>query len=203
MQLSITLIRHGLTAANQERRYVGQLSNPPLAAEGRRLLEEYKARGCYPRADALYVSPLLRCQETARLIYPMLVPVTLASLTELDFGSFEGKNYDQLKDDPAYRRWIDTAGMAAPPGGEGGETFGQRLEGALRQIAEDASRRSIRCPAIVTHGGCIMSMLSRLAGQGPEAGRDFYEYQTPNGGGYTAYLDTDTLALTAITPLSL
>lgn len=64
-----------------------------------------------------------RCVETARLLYPMMVPVVLPSLTELDFGSFDGKNYEQLKDDPAYRRWIATGGMTAPTGGESGAEF--------------------------------------------------------------------------------
>ena len=201
MLLPITLIRHGITPANQERRYVGRSSDPSLAAEGRRQLEDYKSRGRYPQADALYVSPLLRCRETAHLLYPMLVPVVLESLTELDFGTFEGKNYDQLKDDPAYRRWIDTGGMAAPPDGESGADFCRRLEGAMRQIAEDTIRRSVRHPAVVTHGGCIMGILSSLAGEGPQEGRDFYEYQTSNGGGYSALLDTDTLRLSAIKPL--
>ena len=201
MQISLTLIRHGLTPANQERRYVGRSSDPSLAPEGVRQLEAFKAQGRYPQADALYVSPLLRCRETARLLYPMLAPMVLESLTELDFGTFEGKNYEQLKDDPAYRRWIDTGGMAAPPGGESGADFCRRLEGAVGQIAADALRRSVRRPVIVTHGGCIMGILHSLAGQGADTGRDFYDYQTANGGGYTALLDTDTLRISAIAPL--
>ena len=55
-----------------------------------------------------------------------MVPIRLPSLAELDFGSFEGKNYEQLKEDPAYRRWIDSAGMTAPPGGESGEDVYKR-----------------------------------------------------------------------------
>ena len=199
--MELILIRHGITQGNLERRYLGQRNDQSLAREGIRQLEDYAARKRYPRADALYSSPMKRCVETARLLYPMMVPVVLPSLTELDFGSFDGKNYEQLKDDPAYRRWIATGGMTAPTGGESGAEFTARLEGALRQIAADAGRRGIRRPAVVTHGGCIMTSLSRLADKDLPAGGDFYQYQTPNGGGYKVEMDTRTLRLTHIHPL--
>ena len=118
--MELILIRHGITQGNLERRYLGQRNDQSLAREGIRQLEDYAARKRYPRADALYSSPMKRCVETARMLYPMMVPVVLPSLTELDFGSFDGKNYEQLKDDPAYRRWIATGGMTAPTGGESG-----------------------------------------------------------------------------------
>lgn len=34
-------------------------------------------------------------------------------------------------------------------------------------------------------------------------GVDFYAYAAPNGGGYTALLNTDTMQLTSVAPLSL
>ncbi len=91
--------------------------------------------------------------------------------------------------------------MTAPTGGESGAEFTARLEGALRQIAADAGRLGIRRPAVVTHGGCIMTILSRLADKDLPAGGDFYQYQTPNGGGYKVEMDTRTLRLTHIHPL--
>ncbi len=199
--MELILIRHGTTQGNLERRYMGQHNDQSLAPEGIRQLKEAIARKRYPRADALYSSPMKRCVETARLLYPMLVPVVLPSLTELDFGSFDGKNYEQLKEDPAYRRWIDSAGMTAPTGGESGAEFTARLEGALRQIAADADRLGIRCPAVVTHGGCIMTILSRLADHNLPGGGDFYQYQPSNGGGYRVEMEPRTLCITRIRPL--
>ena len=81
MDLSITFIRHGMTDGNQERRYIGQLDDPVLNPTGIRQLEDARANKRYPKADALYVSPLRRCTETAQLLYPLLVPVVLPSLT--------------------------------------------------------------------------------------------------------------------------
>lgn len=145
MQLSLIFIRHGLTAGNEQRRYVGQGDDQPLSEKGREQLRAWQAGRRYPPADALYVSPLLRCRETAQILYPMLAPVILPSLIELDMGAFEGKTYDQLKDDPAYRRWIDTRGMSAPPGGESGEEFAARLRRRAR--AYRGGRPALRDPA--------------------------------------------------------
>ncbi len=203
MKLELILIRHGATAGNAERRYTGQTLNQPLSERGKRELADRKARGRYPQTDTLYVSPLGRCVETARLLYPMLVPVSLPSLAELDFGSFEGKTYEQLKDDPSYRKWIETAGMTAPPGGESGAEFAQRLLGAMRQIADDAAKRNIRSAAVITHGGCIMTLLSKLhpLAESGAGGVDMYDFQAPNGGGYRVEMDTETLRFDQIRAL--
>ncbi len=198
--IELFFIRHGATAGNAERRYTGQTMNQPLSERGKKDLLDRKSRGAYPPAEALYVSPLGRCMETARLLYPMLVPVSLPSLAELDFGSFEGKTYEQLKDDPAYRKWIDTAGKTAPPGGESGEEFRQRLLGALRQIAGDSLKRAFHTAAVVTHGGCIMALMAALH---PLAGTglDMYDFQIANGGGYRVLMDTETLRFDEIRTL--
>lgn len=201
MDIKLYLIRHGLTQGNQEKKYIGQKENPPLCEKGRRELEEKKARNLYPRVEALYASPLLRCTETAQLLYPMLVPVTLPSLMEQDFGAFEGKNYEQLKDEPAYRRWIDTAGMVPPPGGESAKEFTHRLAGALQKIADDALSAHFKSATVITHGGCIMTILSYLTDNSLSSPTAFYGFQAVNGGGYTAVLDTSSARLSDITSL--
>lgn len=200
MKLDMIFIRHGTTAGNEQRRYVGQLGDPPLTQAGREQLRLWKDAGRYPAAGALYTSPLTRCRETAQILYPRLTPAVLPLLIELHMGTFEGKTYEQLKDDPAYRAWIDTRGMSAPPGGESGAAFSKRLETAMSQIAEDAQRRGIRCAAVITHGGCIMTLFQRFVSQ-PDA--DLYQFLTPNGGGYTAVLDTESMTLSRTAPILL
>ena len=201
MKIMLYLIRHGLTQGNQEKKYIGQRENPPLSERGRLELEEKKAQNLYPRAEALYTSPLLRCAETAQILYPMLVPIALPSLMEQDCGDFEGKTYEQLKDNPVYRRWIDTAGMIPPPGGESTGEFTQRLSSALGKIGNDALTAHFKSVAVITHGGCIMTALSRLSDDANTSPSSFYGFQAVNGGGYKAVLDTDTTRLTDIVPL--
>ncbi len=48
----------------------------------------------------------------------------------MDFGQFEGKNYEELKDNPDYQKWIDSNGTLPFPGGEPREQFIRRsMEG--------------------------------------------------------------------------
>lgn len=196
--VTLYLIRHGLTQGNLEGRYIGQSENPPLSVRGRQELEKRKAHHPYPRAERLYTSPLLRCTETAQLLYPMLVPVPLSSLAEQDFGLFEGKTYEQLKDDPTYRRWVDSAGLLPPPGGESGQEFALRLKGALSQIAGDCRSSGSKTAAVVTHGGCIMTILSRLNVEQDPSPASFYGYQAPNGGGYAVALDPTAVRISLL-----
>jgi len=46
--------------------------------------------------------------------------------TEMDFGAFEGHNYQELSGDPAYQRWIDSGGTLPFPEGESREEFIRR-----------------------------------------------------------------------------
>ncbi|MCI8554551.1 MAG: histidine phosphatase family protein [Clostridiales bacterium] len=197
MALTLYLIRHGLTAGNAARRYIGSRTDEPLSEQGRRELLAARSENRYPQADALYSGSLLRCTETARLLYPMLAPLILPALNELNFGTFEGKTYEQLKNDPTYQRWIDSAGRIPPPGGESGRDFSLRLQGALGSIANDVRRTGARRAAAVTHGGCIMTLLSEAA---PSVNR-FYAYQTVCGGGFRLMMDIDTLQISEISPL--
>ena len=66
----IHLIRHALTTENTEGKYIGQ-TDVDASEEGleqiRNLMNE--AEG-YPRADVVISSPLKRCLQTAKMIYP-------------------------------------------------------------------------------------------------------------------------------------
>ncbi len=51
-----------------------------------------------------------------------------SGFNEMDFGSFEHQNYDELNGNPAYQAWIDSSGEAAPPGGEERAAFFSRTK---------------------------------------------------------------------------
>ena len=89
--MKIYLIRHGMTAGNREKRYVGCHTDEDLCEEGIAQIQSNE----YPRVDRLYVSPLKRCITTAELIYPHMPMVTNVKLEEMDFGDFEYKNYHE------------------------------------------------------------------------------------------------------------
>ena len=78
-KMKITLIRHGMTKGNEEKRYIGT-TDEDLSPSGVRALLEAKEAGRYPKADLLYISPMRRC-----------VPV---SYTHLDV--YKRQEYDRV-----------------------------------------------------------------------------------------------------------
>lgn len=175
--MTVYLIRHGQTQGNLERRYIGS-TDQPLCPQGRRALEGKNM----PTVDTVYVSPLLRCRETAAVLFPHQRAQTIEDLRECDFGAFENHTYEELKDDPAYRAWLDTGGAAAPPGGE---SKARQQERTVRAFLELAARHGPEDTiALVVHGGTIMALLETL-----EERHEFYRWQAPNGGGFVCRWD--------------
>ena len=183
--MTIYLIRHGQTRGNLERRYTG-VTDQPLCPQGRAALADWRG----PEAEAVYVSPLLRCRETAAILYPGTAQTAVPGLRETDFGAFEGHTYEELKDSPAYQAWLDSAGQAAPPGGEIREQVRQRVLAAFRAVT--AGHAPGERLALVVHGGTIMTLLEAL-----EPGGQFYRWQAPNGGGFRCRWDGGVLTAEA------
>ena len=123
---TVYLFRHGQTLWNAQRRYIGS-TDQSLSPEGRAAL----AGRAGPPVDRLWVSPLRRCRETAAMLYPGMEQQAVEDLRECAFGVFEGRTYEELRDDPAYRRWLDSAGEIPPPGGEGKAESRARVLGAF------------------------------------------------------------------------
>ncbi len=169
------LLRHSKTAGNLLGRYIGT-TDEPLCPEGVKLLSGRS----YPEAEAVYVSPMKRCRETAGLIYPKVPQITVESLKECDFGEFENKNYQELSDNPAYQAWVDSGGVLPFPKGESREAFTERCQKGFLTVVEDAFRKREERIAIVVHGGTIMSILSGFA----EPKGSFYDWQVKNGRGF-------------------
>ena len=103
--IQLYLIRHSMTAGNLKKRYIGR-TDESLCPEGIVLLESYIQKNIYPEVQRVYVSPMKRCMETAKLIFKENF-YEVEELRECDFGIFENKNYKELSDCPEYQAWID------------------------------------------------------------------------------------------------
>ncbi len=186
-QMMLALIRHGETRANIQRRYLGK-TDESLSERGIERLLSYREKNRYPRVDCLFSSPMKRCTETAGILYPMLEPVIIPEWEEMDFGRFEYKNWEELKDDAGYQAWIDGGGAGAFPGGESREAFIERCMRGFRRMCgilramEEGEARYIRAGLIV-HGGTIMALLSSYGE------REYFDCQCANGGGYLCRLE--------------
>ena len=125
IEIHLTLIRHGATLSNKEGRYLGK-TDEALSPDGIRTLEKSVTDRIYPIADVLFSGPMKRCLETAQILYPGQTPICIPEWTEMDFGAFEGHNYQELSGDPNYQRWIDSGGTLPFPEGESREEFIRR-----------------------------------------------------------------------------
>lgn len=202
IKVKITWIRHGMTRANEEHRYLGK-TDEPLSEKGIRFLQEKKKKSFFNAPEFLYASPMKRCVQTAEILFRRK-PVLIPEWKEMDFGQFEGKNYEELKDDPCYQKWIDSNGTLPFPGGESREQFIRRSMEGFDWMMSDILIKSEKNTRIqngtetqdlknnceteipvvaVVHGGTIMAVLSSLTGG------EYFDFQVKNGEGYETVLE--------------
>lgn len=182
-KVEIVFIRHGRTSANKENRYLGK-TDESLSLEGIEALRQEKAEKIYPEIDYLFASPMKRCIETADILYPGKVPILVPQWKEMDFGLFEGKNYQELNGDKQYQAWIDSGGTLPFPQGESRACFLQRCSQGMYESVDryrEFFTGGVKIGCVV-HGGTIMALLSTFYGG------EYFDYQVKNGRGYCCML---------------
>ena len=168
--MKLYLIRHGATRANLEHLYCGS-TDLPLSAEGAEALRALR----YDTPKARYLtSGMRRANETMEILFPGQAYERDSRFREVDFGIFEMKSYEMLKNDPAYLAWITGDNEKnIPPQGESGEMFRARVLTALETLREDT--------VLITHGGVIAAIMEELF---PREGKNRYQWQPRPGRGY-------------------
>jgi broad specificity phosphatase PhoE len=154
MSLRIRLIRHGQTAWNQQRRFLGS-TDIGLDEQGWSQAREL-GRALSGSFDAVYSSPLSRARETASCLSDEITE--LAEMREMSQGELEGllapnaierfpRFFEQWKRDPT--------SVSAP----GGETLGGCRDRGMRGLAQVASAHALGASvAVVTHQLVIASI---------------------------------------------
>lgn len=196
--MKIYFIRHGMTAGNIEKRYIGK-TDEPLCEEGIEELREKLAAGAYENiTDAaeddgciVWRSPMLRCAQTAGIILPGKKNNIENDLRECDFGRFEGRNWMELSDDTEYQAWIDSGGTLPFPCGESQAGFRKRCAAAFRGIVSDAEEKNVTSLIFIVHGGTIMSIMAEYG----IPRRDYFDWQIKNSCGIMCNWDGKCLAL--------
>ncbi|MDS0526565.1 histidine phosphatase family protein [Clostridium sp. SHJSY1] len=173
--IKIILIRHSKTQGNLYKRYIGK-TDEELSLEGIEIIKSKE----FPAVQVVYSSPMKRCVETSKLIYKDMNSIIYDDLSECDFGDFENKNYEDLKDDIYYQKWIDSNGTIAFPKGEKHETFKLRCVRAFDEVVDNITESKFNLAAMVVHGGTIMAILEKYS----YPHKDFYNWQVENCCGY-------------------
>lgn len=182
-QMRVFFIRHGAVLSNEERRYVGR-TDEGLSENGIAGIKKNMEAGKYPNAELIAASPMLRCIQTAELIYGGKPDIVIEKWKEMDFGSFEGKTYEELKADASYIKWLESRGELSVPEGEGKGAFIRRSVDGFNEFCRKAACISPmpHTAALIVHGGTIMAVLSAYSNG------DYYDFQCGNGEGYRCEL---------------
>ena len=180
--LKLLLIRHGETEGNKLKRYIGKRTDEPLCKEAKQMLQELN----YEEPEAVYASPMVRCTQTAGILFPEKPLNIIEELCECDFGEFENKNYLELSGNKNYQAWIDSDGALPFPGGESRQEFQKRNLTGFQKVVRSCIHRNIGSAAVVVHGGTIMNIMEGYA----DEKRTFYDWHVGNGKGYEVEIDT-------------
>ena len=154
-ETTLTLIRHGQTDWNVQRRLQGR-SDIPLNDTGREQAlavgRELAASG--EHWDVLVSSPLQRARETAQIIGRQIgldLSRTYDDLVERAFGDVEGRDYTGTSDDERHALMEEY--------GEATEDVVQRGLSVLRRIIDDFPGSDVM---VVAHGTLIRLTLDRV-----------------------------------------
>lgn len=176
----IHLIRHGLTEANIKGMYIGA-TDVDLSDEGEKRLNKLKENFSYPKANRVVSSPLKRCLQTSKILYPETEILIEKDFSECNFGDWEGKSIETLKSDQNFIKWINNSQEVEPKGGESLKIFAKRVLGAFEREVEKAVKSDCKDTVIIAHGGVIMTILAMFGV--PKA--NFYDWIVNNGCGYS------------------
>lgn len=197
MNSYIHLIRHGITAGNENRWYYGRM-DIPLTARGIAQLEKLRADGIYPNvqnADC-YTSGMLRTEQTFQTIYGDLPHKTLPLLREMNFGAWEGMSFEEIEQDTAHKAAFDDwmritdGSFAFPEGGDSVNSFYARVRGGLAELEGLHRLKELSCrhngndavSLVVCHGGVIAAAMEHYF---PGERENFWQWIPDPGHGYT------------------
>lgn len=185
-QIELILLRHAKTNGNLSYRYIGNRTDEDILEDEKRLLEDCDKI----EADLVLSSPLKRCIQTALVINNNDKYEIIDEFKEIDFGKFEGKNYEELNGDKDYQSFLDSGGKTGFVQGESFDEFISRTLVGFNKLIEyvrnntDSNNGSRLSKVLaVVHGGTIMAILSSLCGG------DYYDYQVGNLCGYKIVLN--------------
>lgn len=178
--MKIFLVRHGKTIANEKKLYCGK-SDLELSEVGISELNELKKNIIYPKCNKYFTSGARRANETFEILYPNVEYKILKEFAEYDFGDFEMKSYEMLKENREYISWIsDDQGYICCPNGESKVIYRKRIKEAFIRLVKANITNNINSILILCHGGTIGTILELFY----DRSKSFYEHQPACGQGY-------------------
>jgi alpha-ribazole phosphatase len=162
----LALCRHGLTEANKNKAYLGWTDSPLL----------HPPTPLTVGFEGYFTSDLERCITTIKGFFPHIEPKKLSDLREMNFGDFEGCNFEKLKENVHYNKWIHNYETLAPPNGETFQQFTDRISNGWNEIVAEVFKQKWKHSIIVAHAGVIRYYLHLYA---PEE-KGYWDWEVPH-----------------------
>ncbi|WP_108830813.1 histidine phosphatase family protein [Aedoeadaptatus coli] len=166
--MSIYMMRHGKTAAN-EKKYYATPTEPLLPVDPATAikLKDEVAALC---VTSVVTSPYLRAKETAAIVWGRGAVAEEPLIREVNLGALEGRSFYDAYDlyGEALEPWIDDPFNNGPPGGESLREAYKRAQAFLR-IAKDDT-------LYISHDGFMRLVLAALRGDV----HSFFDYKLNN-----------------------
>jgi broad specificity phosphatase PhoE len=158
---TILLLRHGQNDAVGIR--LAGREAVPLNDAGLEQARRLVARLAGVRIDAIYSSPLLRTRQTAEPLAEArgLEVRDMPGAVEFNMGEFDGRRFDELKQDRGWQRFNEQRSLARGLGGESMLEVQARFVGDLLQAAV---RHAGGTFAVFSHADLIRAAVMYFAG---------------------------------------
>ena len=159
----IILVRHGVTAWNQQSRFQGS-SDIPLSEEGEEQALRTGDRLASWHPDAIWSSPLCREEKTAQIIAWLsgnnIEPEIHEELREMSFGYWEGLTMAEIKRryPDEFERWRNGPFDNIPEGGESALSIEERSKRMAQKLLDSPLAKIL----VVAHGGTLRALLASL-----------------------------------------
>lgn len=179
-EIKLYLIRHGKTYCNERQLYCGK-SDVGLSENGISELKEILKEQHYEKCDFYFTSGAKRANQTLEILCPGNKYNILDKFFEYNFGDFELKSYEDLKELTEYTSWVDDEeGYIKCPNGENRVEFRKRIKEGFIELVNFLAEENIKTAFGVLHGGSIGIILEMFY----DDSKKFYEWQPRNGNGY-------------------
>lgn len=162
----ILLVRHGHVEGIKPERFRGRadLALTPRGAKEAKQVAHYIASQFEPQT--VYTSPMRRCIDTGAAIATAcrIKSSVIQSFTDLDYGEWQWKSYDEVKrDDPErFAAWFATPHLVRFPGGEALQDVIARTADVFRRVVHEHSDETI---VLVGHDSVNRALLLQLLDQ--------------------------------------
>lgn len=166
--MTVILLRHGRSTSNTAHTLAGRSDGVDLDDRGREQASAVVARVGDLPVRAIVRSPLLRCERTVEPLATALglQPRVDERLTEVDYGSWTGREIGDLVKEPLWTVVQQQPGAAVFPDGEGLAQVQARAVAAVRETDHALTEEHgvdvlwIAC----THGDVIKAVLADALG---------------------------------------